>query len=1048
MAVDASPEPGRRGALEGSVRGLEKRLSAAVDGHPPLTLTPAWWQQRLLDWATTDPDFRVKLLRFVDVLPTLRDARAIADHVRQYFRPEGRPPGRGAGPGLIETASGLAAQPVFRPVLSQVVRQGVFAMAHRFIAGATPQEALPALRELAGEGVAYTVDLLGEETLSDVEADAYLARYSELIQTLAAGGDTISPQGEKWQGVPPVNISVKLSAVCAHLEPAAPEYVSEVTRARLRPLLRLAMETGAFVNFDMEQYRYKDLVHRAFADLLLEPEFSGYPHLGIVVQAYLRDAEDDIARLRTLAERRGTPFAVRLVKGAYWDEEHIVAGQNSWPVPVYQEKRETDQSFERCTDALLAARPRLRAAFGTHNPRSVAQAIVKARRASTADGDIEFQTLYGMAEGLRTAVAADGYRTRVYVPVGRVIPGMAYLVRRLLENTSNQAWFNARAAASNAAEQAAASRARVRGRSGAPLRPGSGLASGPSRDRAPTPEPARAPFANAAPAPFFEPDARRRMSDAIAAARRGFGAAYPLLIGERRVSDRPHADIVYPAEPDAVIGRVAQATVADVDAAVRAARAAFPAWRDLPAHARGDILRRAAESMERRRFELAATMIFESAKPWHEADGDVIEAMDYLRYYALQAERLSEPQVLGDVPGECSEYFYEGRGVAAIIAPWNFPLAIITGMSVGALAGGNAAILKPAAQSPIIACKLVEILREAGVPPAVVQYLPGPGGQVGRALVGHPDVDNIAFTGSSGVGLGIIEAAARAGPGRRSVKRVIAEMGGKNAIIIDDDADLDQAVAGTLVSAFGYAGQKCSACSRLVIVGSAYAEALERLRHAVAGLVVGPPHDPATFVPPVIGAAARDRIMACIAGARSYATLVVQGDGGSRRGSTGHPSPVAQGPSPEPVTAGALTHVAAGGGGYYVPPTVFTGVPLDSELAREEVFGPVLAVFPARDFEEALDIACDSPFALTGGLFSRNPRHIQAARRRFRVGNLYINRKITGAMVGRQPFGGLGLSGVGEKAGGPDYLRQFMAPRSVTENTTRRGFAPEDAGQV
>jgi RHH-type proline utilization regulon transcriptional repressor/proline dehydrogenase/delta 1-pyrroline-5-carboxylate dehydrogenase len=989
MAVDAS--------LDARIREWEERLARSVNGQQPLTLSPAWWQERLLDWATNDRDFRVKLLRFVDVLPTLRSAGSIADHVRLYFR--------GSSPSVIQTASGLAAQPVFRPVLSRVVRQGVFSMAHRFIAGETPEGAVPALRALAESGVASTVDLLGEETLSDAEADAYLARYTGLLDTLSGRRDEIAPRGERWAGVPAVNISVKLSALCAHLEPAAPDYVSRVTAARLRPLLRRAMEHGAFINFDMEQYRYKDLVQRTFSDLALEPEFAAFPYLGIVVQAYLRDAVDDLTRYRELAERRGTPFTIRLVKGAYWDEERIVAAQNSWPVPVFEQKSETDASFEACTDALLGSWPHLRPAFGSHNPRSVGQAIIKTREAGLGETDVEFQTLYGMAEGLRTAVAEAGYRTRVYVPVGRVIPGMAYLVRRLLENTSNQAWFNAGTS---------------------PVAPATNppiAAQGSGADLSPSPAHGRGAggegFTNAAPAPFFQDETRERMHAALARARRGFGATYPILAGDRRISKRALAEVRYPAEPGTVVGRVAQATPEDVEAAVASARDAFPAWRDLPARERGDILRRAAGLIEERRFDLAATMVFESAKPWHEADGDVCEAIDYLRYYASQGERLSMPQPMGDVPGEENEYFHEGRGVTAVIAPWNFPLAIITGMSVGALAGGNAALLKPAAQSPIIAHSLVEILREAGVPDGIVQYVPGPGGEIGRALVEHPGVDNIAFTGSGAVGLGIIEAASRVREGQRNVKRVVAEMGGKNAIIIDDDADLDQSVRGVVTSAFGYAGQKCSACSRLIIVGSAYEEALERLKNAVASLVVGPPHDPATFVPPVIGPDAREKIMGYIESGRTYSTLLVQTDM-SRLSPTTSPQP------------------------YYVPPTVFTDVPLDSPLAREEIFGPVLSVFRAKDFEEALTIAMHSDFALTGGLFSRNPRHIDAARRAFRAGNLYINRKITGAIAGRQPFGGLALSGVGEKAGGPDYVRQFMQPRVVTENTMRRGFAPED----
>ncbi|HEY8489370.1 MAG TPA: proline dehydrogenase family protein [Dehalococcoidia bacterium] len=967
--------------MEAEVAPLAERWARAAEADRTLALTPEWWQERLLRWAT-DPEFRVRLLRFVDVLPTLRTAAAVADHVRQYFR--------GPAPGPVHLASGLAAQPALRPVLSRAVRQGVFAMAGRFIAGESPAEAIPRLRSLAARGIAATVDLLGEATLSDAEADAFLRRYLELVETLAAHGADLAPHSEAWEGVPHLSVSIKLSALCAHLEPAAPDYVSAAVRARLRPLLAAAARLGVAVTVDMEQYRYKDLTHRAFADALLEPDAPALTDVGIVVQAYLRDAEEDVARLEELARRRGAPVHVRLVKGAYWDEERIVARQHGWPVPVYERKVETDASYERCTEALLDAWPRLRPAFGTHNPWSAAYAAVAARRRGLRPADVEFQSLYGMAEGLREAVAAEGYRTRVYVPVGQVIPGMAYLVRRLLENTSNESWF-------------------VRG------------FSLPSADgRAPAEAPAPAPeepdaepggFRNTAPAPFFRPEARAAMAEALAAVRRRFGGRYPLLVGGRQVADRPAAEVRYPAEPETVVGTVAWARLEDVEEAVALARRAFPAWRDRPVTEQAAVLRRAADLVEARRFHLAALEVFESAKPWAEADADVVEAIDYLRYYAAEAERLLAARRLGPVPGEENDYVYEGRGVAAVIAPWNFPLAIITGMTAAALVTGNCAVLKPAEQSPLVAYHLAEILREAGVPPDAVHYLPGRGEEIGRALVEHPDVDLIAFTGSKAVGLSILAAAAQVRPGQRNVKRVIAEMGGKNAVIIDEDADLDQAVAGTLASAFGYAGQKCSAASRLVVLEPAYEETVTRLRHAVESLVVGPPHDPATFVPPVISGEARDRILAAIREGGRAATLLAQ-------------RPVPEGP------------------GYYVPPTVFTDVPPDTPLAREEIFGPVLAVFRARDFREALALAMDSEYALTGGLFSRNPRHIELARREFRVGNLYVNRKITGAVVGRQPFGGLGMSGIGEKAGGPDYLRQFVQPRVVTENTVRRGFAP------
>lgn len=957
-------------------REISERWRNAAEATAPLTFTPDWWHERMLTWATTDPDFRIKLLRFVDVLPSLHSAGAVADHVKQYFRGEDRTP--------IRVAAGIAAQSPFRPLLSRVVRESVMSMSRRFIAGEDAENALANLEAIAKKGIAFTIDVLGEATLSDVEADAYLERYLSLIRYLSEQRTRLSPEGTVWDGVPPVNLSIKLSALTSHLEPAAPREVSEAVRGRLRPLLREARRYGAFIYVDMEQYRYKDLVHQTFTDVLLEPEFADWPDVGIVVQAYLRDAEEDIERLRVLSLGRGTQFSVRLVKGAYWDEERIVAAQNGWNVPVFEAKNETDRSFERCAERLLEAWPHLRLAAGTHNPASAAHVAATAAWLGVPNDAIEFQMLYGMAEGLRDAIAEDGYRTRVYVPIGEIIPGMAYLVRRLLENTSNQAWFNA---VQNGAT---------------PQLPSTTPESRPKSDG----------FTNSPPSPLFEPAEREHLAAAIAKLRDDSGQTYPLLLAGRAEYDRPAADIRYPADPSVVIGRMAQATAADVETAVAAAIRAFPDWRDLPATERTGILMRAADLMEKRRYDLAALEIFESAKPWAEADADVAEAIDHLRYYAGQGEAMATPKLLIDLPGEHNFYFHEGRGVAAIISPWNFPLAIIAGMASAALAGGNCAILKPAAPSPIIAYKLAEILHEASVPREVAQFLPGPGREVGHTLVEHLGVDIIAFTGSSEVGLSIIEAAAKVKPGQRNVKRVVAEMGGKNAIIIDEDADIDQAVAGMLTSAFGYAGQKCSACSRLVIVGTAYDAVVERLRWAVESLVVGPPHEPYAFVPPVIGGDAHKKIEGYIEQGRRYATLLAQ----------------AKAPDSD---------------GHYVPPSVFTDVPLNSPLAREEIFGPVLSVFRAQNFEEALLMALDSDYALTGGVYSRNPHNIESARRRFRVGNLYVNRKITGAVVGRQPFGGLAMSGVGEKAGGPDYARQFMQPRVVTENTMRRGVAPD-----
>ncbi|MCL6648652.1 MAG: proline dehydrogenase family protein [Chloroflexi bacterium] len=958
-----------------TVEELADQLARAAQQPNGFAFSPRSLQQQLLLRATADPTFRTQLLRFVDVLPALRTPAAIVDHLSQYFDQQAPP--------LLALATGLAGRAPLRPLLAQLVRQGVMAMAHRFILGETVAAARGRLRQLAARGVGHTIDILGEACLSDAEANHYQQRYHELIATLTAERAQFTPRGAVWEGAPGLNISLKYSAFAANFEPAAPEAVATVVLSRLRPVLQAAVASGVFVNVDMEQYRFKDLIHCIFERQLSEPAFAGYPHFGIVVQAYLRDALADIARLRALAERVGTSITVRLVKGAYWDEERALAHQNQWPVPVYEQKAETDASFERCTDALLAAWPLLRPAFATHNPWSIAQALVKAQQRGLTARDFEFQVLFGMAEGLRETLAAAGYRTRVYVPVGSLIPGMAYLVRRLLENTSNQAWFNAS----------------LRG------------------DQRPAPPPAPVQreehFQNAAPARFFAPTVRAAMHAALG--RRSTAERWPLRLGRRQLNGREWVAIRMPADPARVVGEVAFALPADVDEAVAIATQAAPAWRTRPVEERAARLRRAADLLEARRFDFAALMVDEAAKPWAEADGDVCEAIDYLRYYALQAERLLQPQPLRSPPGEQNTLLSEPRGVAAVIAPWNFPLAIVTGMTAAALVTGNPAIVKPAEQAPLVAHWLVTLLQEAGIPPEVVQCLPGIGETVGKALAEHPAVDLVAFTGSSAVGQAILASAAQPRPNGRGFRKVIAEMGGKNAIIIDEDADLDQAIAGTLVSAFGYAGQKCSACSRLIVVGSAYPEVLARLAPAVRSLTVGPPRDPATQVPPVISAEARDRINATIAHGRALARVVAEGS-----------SPT--------------------GPGYYLAPIVFAEVPPESALAQEEIFGPVLALFHQPTLSAAIAQALAVPYALTGGLFSRNPRSIAQAVREFRVGNLYLNRKIIGAIVGRQPFGGLRLSGIGEKAGGPDYLRQFVEARVVSENTMRHGFIPDLAG--
>ncbi len=520
------------------------------------------------------------------------------------------------------------------------------------------------------------------------------------------------------------------------------------------------------------------------------------------------------------------------------------------------------------------------------------------------------------------------------------------------------------------------------------------------------------PYQNEPHTDFSRAENREAFAAALKDVEGQLGREYPLVIEGKAVSSRKSIVSLNPSHKTQTVGTVTAATVDHAEQAIETARRAFEQWRKVEASHRSEYLELIAAEMRNRRFELAAWMVYECGKPWAEADGDVAEAIDFCTYYALQMRLLDEP-VQCDYPGEENSYFYQPRGVVVVISPWNFPLAILTGMTVAALVTGNAVIMKPAEQSSVIAAKLFEMIRDAGIPDGVVTYLPGVGEEIGPALVESPDVDLIAFTGSREVGLLINQQAADNPPSQTHVKKVIAEMGGKNAIIVDEDADLDEAVQGVVGSAFGFAGQKCSACSRVIVLEPAYDPFLKRLKGATESLQFGPAEQPGTTIGPVIDEDALLRINDYIAIGLDESRPIVATD------------------------AGELVQE-----GFYVGPHVFADVEPECRLAQNEIFGPVVAVLRARDLDEAFEIANSADYALTGGMYSRSPKNLARARAELRVGNLYLNRPITGALVQRHPFGGYQMSGIGSKAGGHDYLLQFLIPIAVSENTLRRGFAP------
>ena len=482
------------------------------------------------------------------------------------------------------------------------------------------------------------------------------------------------------------------------------------------------------------------------------------------------------------------------------------------------------------------------------------------------------------------------------------------------------------------------------------------------------------------------------------------GRSHPAIIGGKRVETDGEIVSVYPANPSQVVGRTASATEREADMALETATSAFEAWSRTSAEARARILLRASAIMKRRRFELLAWEAYEGGKPWAEADAQVAEAIDFLEYYAREMLRLKDGVEIYAIPGEESRYSYQAMGVGVIIAPWNFPTAILTGMSSAAIVTGNTIVMKPSEFTPVIGAVVAEIFEEAGLPEGVLNYLPGYGSEIGDYLVEDARTRFISFTGSMATGLRINERAARQIENQRWVKRVIAEMGGKDAMVIDDSADLDSAAADIVKSAYGYSGQKCSAASRAILHADVYDEVLGKVVENAKALKIGVPAEGGADVNvgPVISEPQFEKVSNYVNAGKREGERVLGEDPGDPQS------------------------------GYFVSPTIFE-VERDATVAREEIFGPVLSVIKARDFDEALRVANDSPYGLTGGVYSKNRDNLERARREFKAGNVYFNRGITGALVGVQPFGGFGMSGTDSKAGGPDYLPLHMLARTVVE---------------
>lgn len=999
--------------LEQDILARGKEFFKSISGESPSIFNKSWWTGKVMDFAMREENFKVQLFRFVDVMPYLNESDNLVRHIKEYFG------GDADVPTVLKwgaSMSGIGGSFTGK-ILGKTIRANIEAMGRQFIIGENAKEALRGMNRLRKDKFTFTVDLLGEASVSEDESEAYAQGYHEILDALAKeqldwaphpapgsapGGKTDSKLD--WGSQPMVNASIKPSALYSQARPVDVEGSVEAILARLKPIYRKLVNMGGALCVDIEQLKYREITIELFKRLRSDPEFAHYPHLTIVQQCYLRDCADVVRDLIAWGRKNKLPFGIRLVKGAYWDAETVTAKQKGWPIPLWIHKPESDIAFEKIAALILDNSDLVYFCCASHNVRSISAVVELAKARRVPEARYEFQVLYGMGEPVRKGLLKVAGRVRLYAPYGELVPGMAYLVRRLLENTANDSFLRQGFADGVAVERLLENPEITLERE---------LAGRPVREAGATGLAGLAPFANEPMIDFTVREQREAFPKAIAKVRKTCGRELPLYIDGKKIKTEDRIPSNNPAQPDEVIATVCQAGTAEVDAAVAAAKKAFRAWQKTPVAERAACLTRAAAIARRRIYELSAVQVLEVGKQWDQAFHDVGEGIDFLEYYAREMLRLGAPRRLGRAPGEVNMLSYQGKGVAAVISPWNFPFAIAVGMASAAMVTGNTVVFKPASIASAIGYGLVEIFREAGLPDGVFNFCPGRSAVMGDHLVEHPDVSLVCFTGSMEVGLRIVERAAATRPqaGQGQVRRVIAEMGGKNAIIIDDDADLDEAVLQVLASAFGFQGQKCSACSRVVVLDSIYERFVRRLVKGARALKVGPAEDPSNFMGPLADASLAQNVMKYVELAEKEGKVLLRRDD-------------------YPIE------------GAYVPLTIVEGITPKHRLAQEEVFGPVLAVMRAPDFDEAIAIANSTRFALTGAVFSRSPEHLAQAGRDFNVGNLYLNQGSTGAMVGRQAFGGYKMSGVGSKTGGPDYLLQFMDPRCVTENTIRRGFTP------
>lgn len=885
-------------------------------------------------------------------------------------------------PGFIKKLAGRLGEPVIRAAVGQAIR----IMGEQFVLGRTIEAAI---KRAASEDTMCSFDMLGEGARTAADAARYEKAYADAIETVGKLSNGAGP--EKGHGV-----SVKLSALCPRYEATHEDRVWEELYPRTLRLAKIAARHNLNFTIDAEEADRLALSLKLLDKLCREPELAGWQGLGLAVQAYQKRCGEVIARLRALSEETGRRLMVRLVKGAYWDSEikrAQVAGRPDYP--VYTTKPATDLSYLVNAKALIDAAPGLYAQFATHNAHTLAAVV---RMAKNAGVRIEHQRLHGMGEALYKAAddLYDGITLRAYAPVGGHEDLLPYLVRRLLENGANTSFVHALLDERVPVEKVVTDPIDV-------------VEAHPDRHaKIPTPIEVYGPRRrNSAGLDLSVKADRDRLAAAVAAIDAETLSAGPLVGGKLAVGTPP-LPVVAPADEGRVVGAVSEAQPPQIDEAFRLARAAQASWDRAGGPARAKVLRAMGDALEANIERLIAILSREAGKTLSDGIAEVREAVDFCRYYAMLAEdQFGEAEILKGPVGETNSLRLAGRGVFVCISPWNFPLAIFTGQIAAALAAGNAVLAKPAEQTPLIAHEAVKLYHAAGLDPRLLALLPGRGETVGAALVAHEGLDGVAFTGGTETAWRINQTLAqRQGP----IVPFIAETGGLNGMFVDTTAQREQVIDDVIVSAFGSAGQRCSALRLLFLPRDTADHIIEGLKGAMDALVLGDPALPVTDVGPVIDAEAKAALDNHLGRLQREAKV--------------------------------LHALSAPAGGTFFPP-VLAEIPAADFLERE-VFGPVLHVvrYKPEDLEKVAGALAARRYGLTLGIHSRIESFAADVQRLVPAGNAYVNRSMTGAVVGVQPFGGEGLSGTGPKAGGPHALLRFAVERALSVNITAQGGDP------